>query len=143
MRTFLWLSIFFSCYGMAQEDPLVGQWQRMGFYIHECGTDKVISTDVGTAGFIEKFRADGTWEVLKSSWKGNWQRLEDNTYRFVTESRFMGRSISSVDTIRVEFQENDLKLYRITCDTVQVGDKKHHGYLLLRRLDKKQTNLGF
>ncbi|BFP41699.1 hypothetical protein FGF1_25440 [Flavobacteriaceae bacterium GF1] len=125
---------------MAQEDPLVGQWQRVGYYIHECGTDKVISTDVGTAGFIEEFRTDDTWEVIGAPWKGKWQQLEYNTYRFVTESRFRGKSISSVDTIRVEFQENNLKLYRVTCDSIQVGHKKQYEYLLLKRLDKALAN---
>ena len=128
---------------MAQEDPLVGQWQRVGYYIHECGTDQVISTDVGTAGFIEEFRTDDTWEVLKSSWKGTWKRLGDNKYRFVNEYRYRDTLFSNADTCRVEIRGNELRVYRVTCDTVQVGDKKHYGYLLLKRLDKKQANLGF
>ncbi len=97
----------------------------------------------GYRRFYRRISSGCTWEVIGAPWKGKWQQLEDNTYRFVTESRFRGRSISSVDTIRVEFQQNNLKLYRVTCDTVKVGHKKQYEYLLLKRLDKKQTNLGF
>lgn len=71
MKRLLWLSVFFSCYGMAQEDPLVGQWQRVGYYIHECGTDKVISTEGGTAGFIEEFRVDVLGRSLGHPGRGN------------------------------------------------------------------------
>ena len=130
MRTFLLLSVLFGLYGHGQEDPLVGQWQRVGYYIHECATDKLIRTETQTMGLEEEFRPDGTWEVIGSPWKGIWHRLNNNEYKFVHTP------YSRTDRCQVEFQGDELRLYAMTCDSLQANDKKLYGYLLLRKTNK-------
>ncbi|WP_161435444.1 hypothetical protein [Poritiphilus flavus] len=127
MRTILSLCILFCFYGHAQHDPLVGKWQRLGHYTHECDTDKHLDTNTGAARLMEEFRADGTWEVIGAPWRGTWHRLKLNEYRFTYDI------LSKVETCRVEFRGNELRLYNTTCDSIQAGDKKLYGYLLLIR----------
>ncbi len=130
MRTFLLLSVVFGFCGHAQEDSLVGQWQRVAYYVHECATDKLIRTETEQMALEEEFRPDGTWAVLGSPWKGTWRRLNNNAYRFVYAPH------SRVDRCRVEFQGDELRLYAKTCDSLQTNDKKLYGYLLLRKMNK-------